>query len=85
MCAHSPLRTLLSLTRRLADRMPVPLGDFISKHVYDSRLRSSHDIKAHTCIKFVDVRKGAEDSAGSSWKVRLTLPPHTDIQQTVLT
>ena len=53
-----------------ADRMPVPLGDFISKHVYDSRLKSSHAITASTCVKFVDVRKGAEAPAGSSWKVR---------------
>ncbi|PIL32976.1 hypothetical protein GSI_05094 [Ganoderma sinense ZZ0214-1] len=49
-------------------RMPVPLGDFISKHVYDSRLKSSHAITAPNCVKFVDVRKGAEAPAGSSWK-----------------
>ena len=54
----------------IADRMPVPLGDFISEHVYDSRLKSHHNITTHACVKFVDVRKGAEDSAGSSWKVR---------------
>ena len=53
----------------VADRMPVPLGDFISKHVYDSRLKSEHPITTHTCVRFVDVRKGVEDSAGSSWKV----------------
>ncbi|PIL32978.1 hypothetical protein GSI_05096 [Ganoderma sinense ZZ0214-1] len=49
-------------------RMPVPLGDFISKHVYDSRLKSSHAITSAACVMFVDVRKGAEAPAGSSWK-----------------
>ncbi|KAI1784393.1 P-loop containing nucleoside triphosphate hydrolase protein [Ganoderma leucocontextum] len=49
-------------------RMPVPLGEFISKHVYGSKLKSEHAITAHTCVKFVDVRKGTEAAAGSSWK-----------------
>ena len=51
------------------DRMPVPLGKFISKHVYDSKLKSEHKIAAKSCVRFIDVRKGEEKSAGSSWKV----------------
>ena len=49
--------------------MPVPLGDFISKHVYDSKLKSAHPIEANSCVRFVDVRKGEEEAVGSSWKV----------------
>ncbi|KAI0800447.1 P-loop containing nucleoside triphosphate hydrolase protein [Fomes fomentarius] len=49
-------------------RMPVPLGDFISKEVYDSKLKSQHLIKTRRCVQFIDVRKGQEESVGSSWK-----------------
>ncbi|PIL32979.1 hypothetical protein GSI_05097 [Ganoderma sinense ZZ0214-1] len=52
-------------------RMPVPLGNFISRTVYDSKLKSEHDvhdIKTSKCVLFVDVRKGAEERAGDSWK-----------------
>ena len=55
------------------DRMPVPLGDFISRTVYDSKLQSKHeinDMKTSKCVLFVDVRKGYEERAGESWKVR---------------
>ena len=51
-------------------RMPVPLGDFISHEVYNSKLKSVHKITDGSCVRFVDVRKGAEESVGSSWKVR---------------
>ncbi|KAI0712807.1 P-loop containing nucleoside triphosphate hydrolase protein [Cerioporus squamosus] len=50
-------------------RMPVPLGDFISEAVYDSRLKSAHAITDSSCVLFVDVRKGEEERVGSSWKV----------------
>ena len=51
--------------------MPVPLGDFVSQNVYDSKLKSVHAIKDSKCVLFIDVRKGKEESVGSSWKVRL--------------
>ena len=57
------------------DRMPVPLGKFISKHVYDSKLKSEHKITAKSCVRFIDVRKGEEKSAGSSWKVHIFVYP----------
>ncbi|KIK52413.1 hypothetical protein GYMLUDRAFT_77825 [Collybiopsis luxurians FD-317 M1] len=47
--------------------MPVPLGYFISSHVYGSRLRTVHDIDDDSCIRFVDVWKGKEEKMGSSW------------------
>ena len=53
------------------DRMPVPLGDFISEAVYDSKLKSSHAIQDNSCVLFIDVRKGQEERFGSSWKVCL--------------
>ncbi|TBU59568.1 P-loop containing nucleoside triphosphate hydrolase protein [Dichomitus squalens] len=51
-------------------RMPVPLGEFISEEVYNSKLKSVHKINDDSCVRFVDVRKGAEESVGLSWKVR---------------
>nr|VWO99306.1 GPI-anchored CFEM domain protein B [Ganoderma boninense] len=60
-------------------RMPAPLGNFISRTVYDSRLKSVHaihDIKTSKCVLFVDVRKGAEESVGDSWKVRALAYAH---------
>lgn len=53
--------------------MPVPLGDFISREVYNSKLLSSHSIRDSSCIALIDVSKGAEVSAGKSWMVRIHL------------
>ncbi|KAJ4477546.1 P-loop containing nucleoside triphosphate hydrolase protein [Lentinula aciculospora] len=50
-------------------RMPIPLGDFISKQVYEARLRSSHLITVNTCVRFVDTLRGIEEKSGSSWTV----------------
>jgi hypothetical protein len=52
-----------------ADRLPIPLGKFISDKVYNGKLRS-HNIVDYSCIKFVDVRKGNERKKGSSYEVR---------------
>jgi len=62
------IRCLISLIISI-DRMPVPLGDFISRHVYDSRLKSSHTIQDLKCVAFVDVSKTGEEKCGTSWKV----------------
>ncbi|OSC98823.1 P-loop containing nucleoside triphosphate hydrolase protein [Trametes coccinea BRFM310] len=50
-------------------RMPLLLGEFISDHVYDSKLRSVHAISDRSAVRFVNVRKGTEERVGSSWKV----------------
>ncbi|KAI0644849.1 P-loop containing nucleoside triphosphate hydrolase protein [Trametes meyenii] len=50
-------------------RMPIPLGQFISDHVYDSKLLSVHMITDRNAVCLVDVHKGEEEHAGSSWKV----------------
>ena len=52
-------------------RMPTPLGEFISEAVYNSKLKSypDHEVQAPSCIRFIDVRKGYEESMGSSWQV----------------
>ncbi|KAI0363390.1 P-loop containing nucleoside triphosphate hydrolase protein [Pilatotrama ljubarskyi] len=50
-------------------RMPVPLGDFISEQVYDSKLKSVHEITDRGSVCLIDVRKGREEPVGSSWKV----------------
>ncbi|KAI0737252.1 P-loop containing nucleoside triphosphate hydrolase protein [Daedaleopsis nitida] len=49
-------------------RMPVPVGDFISKEVYESKLNSVHKINDSSCVRFIDVRKGGEQRVGQSWK-----------------
>ncbi|KAK0471193.1 P-loop containing nucleoside triphosphate hydrolase protein [Armillaria novae-zelandiae] len=52
-------------------RMPHPLGDFISREVYDNRLRSEHGIADPSCIAFIDARNGNEKKSGFSWQVSL--------------
>ncbi|KAI0820971.1 hypothetical protein BC629DRAFT_413823 [Irpex lacteus] len=47
-------------------RMPIPLGDFISREVYNSKLLSCHSIGDKSCIAFIDASKGMEVSAGKS-------------------
>ena len=49
--------------------MPVPLGTFISREVYDEKLHSQHKINHMSCISFVDVAKGSELNSGFSWTV----------------
>ena len=57
----------------LADRMPTVIGHFISCHVYDSKLRTIHDIKTLACCRFADVRNGEESKdKGVSWVVRIS-------------
>ncbi|KAF9510873.1 hypothetical protein BS47DRAFT_1249813, partial [Hydnum rufescens UP504] len=53
-------------------RMPLPVGHFISKHVYDDKLKSVHKINASNCVQFVDVDDGVEEkvSGGSSKNTR---------------
>ena len=53
----------------MLDRMPVKLGGFISKEVYDGKLQSVHSKQDASCIKFVDVHKGQEEESGKSFKV----------------
>ncbi|KAK0189342.1 P-loop containing nucleoside triphosphate hydrolase protein [Armillaria mellea] len=49
-------------------RMPHPLGNFISREVYDNRLRSEHDITDPSCIAFIDAKNGKEEKSGFSWR-----------------
>jgi regulator of nonsense transcripts 1 len=49
--------------------MPVPLGQFISRHVYGGKLKSQHKLHDTSCLSFVDASKGEEVKAGFSWKV----------------
>lgn len=50
------------------DRMPVLIGNFISKAVYNSQLQSYHKITNSACF-FVDVSDSAEKGNGTSWEV----------------
>jgi hypothetical protein len=55
-----------------ADRLPIPLGEFISKNVYDGKLRSKHSIADYSCVTFINVSKGRETKKGSSYLVSET-------------
>jgi len=49
-------------------RMPVPIGDFISRKVYDGRLKSEHSIIDKSCCRFIDVEHGKELMKGGSFQ-----------------
>lgn len=51
------------------DRMPVPLGNFISEHVYEGDLRTSHPLTSRKVCQFVDVPNSKEQNSGKSWVV----------------
>jgi len=48
-------------------RMPVPIGNFISKEVYNGKLKTQHEITSWSSCRFVDVRHGKEQRMGTSW------------------
>ncbi|KDQ11285.1 hypothetical protein BOTBODRAFT_464262 [Botryobasidium botryosum FD-172 SS1] len=50
--------------------MPGKIGQFISQHVYDGKLRSSHAMNDYSCLAFVDVKDGEERKNGTSWSNR---------------
>ncbi|KAI0342846.1 P-loop containing nucleoside triphosphate hydrolase protein [Trametopsis cervina] len=49
-------------------RMPVPIGEFISRQMYHNRLKSQHNINVRSSCRFVDIAKGKEEKAGNSYK-----------------
>ncbi|KAH7903183.1 AAA domain-containing protein, partial [Hygrophoropsis aurantiaca] len=51
-------------------RMPVVIGQFISRQVYDGKLRTNHLITSGDACRFVDVQNGEEQGAGNSWQNR---------------
>ncbi|KAG1750831.1 P-loop containing nucleoside triphosphate hydrolase protein [Suillus lakei] len=48
-------------------RMPLVIGSFISRHVYDQKLKTVHDIDSKAACRFLDVKRGQEQRAGKSW------------------
>ena len=55
--------------------MPVPIGAFLSKQMYNGRLQSCHDITAKSACKLIDVPEGNEEPHGKSWKVSFVSIP----------
>ncbi|KAH9917838.1 P-loop containing nucleoside triphosphate hydrolase protein [Fomitopsis serialis] len=48
-------------------RMPIPIGEFISRHVYGNNLKTSHDeMDRRSCI-LIDVSHGKETKSSNSW------------------
>ncbi|KAF8896425.1 P-loop containing nucleoside triphosphate hydrolase protein [Infundibulicybe gibba] len=48
-------------------RMPIPLGNFISKNIYKNKLKSVHAVISPRSCQFVDVSNGKEEHRGQSW------------------
>ncbi|KAF9485149.1 P-loop containing nucleoside triphosphate hydrolase protein [Pholiota conissans] len=65
---RSTLRQLVFVGDDKQHRMPIPLGDFISKHVYDDMLKSEHLISHPECCSFVDVEDGLEVFQENSYR-----------------
>lgn len=55
------------------DRMPKPIGAFISKHVYGGQLNSVHTVTSRRSCILVDVSRGEETKSGNSWTVSTML------------
>ncbi|KAH8099964.1 P-loop containing nucleoside triphosphate hydrolase protein [Cristinia sonorae] len=51
----------------LSNRMPAPVGHFISRRVYGGRLGTQHTISERSCCRFVDVHKGKEVKSNGSY------------------
>ncbi|KAL0954938.1 hypothetical protein HGRIS_003871 [Hohenbuehelia grisea] len=49
-------------------RMPLIIGAFISRNVYDGKLKSQHPAGYSKCCSFIDVKRGKELRQGKSWK-----------------
>ncbi|KAK0502242.1 AAA domain-containing protein [Armillaria luteobubalina] len=49
------------------DRMPHLLGKFISREVYNNRLRSENNMRDPSCIRFINA-DGTEEKCGFSWQ-----------------
>jgi hypothetical protein len=65
-----PSNCLYSEISASADRMPVLIGEFISRQVYNNKLRTVHHITTTKSCVFVDVANGKEQRKGSSWMVK---------------
>ncbi|KZT63465.1 hypothetical protein DAEQUDRAFT_680352 [Daedalea quercina L-15889] len=50
-------------------RMPKPIGWFISKHVYDGRLKTIHNESSRRSCVLVDISHGQESRSGNSWVI----------------
>lgn len=63
------------LIQPFLDRLPVPLGEFISMKVYENQLKSFHSITQYSCVRFVDTPRGVEERSGVSWIVSCSTNP----------
>ncbi|KAI6108084.1 hypothetical protein F5141DRAFT_1005498 [Pisolithus sp. B1] len=70
MWSYSSVSPLLPahLSRRTTpDRVPSAVGDFISRKVYDGKLKTCHANSVSLLCCIVDVRRGQEKQSGKSW------------------
>ncbi|TFY66809.1 hypothetical protein EVG20_g4292 [Dentipellis fragilis] len=48
-------------------RMPTVICNFISRQIYDGRLKSKHNLHSKNACRFVNVDRGKEEKSGHSW------------------
>jgi regulator of nonsense transcripts 1 len=48
-------------------RMPLVIGSFISRHVYNQKLMTVHNNNSRAACRFLDVKRGQEQRAGQGW------------------
>ncbi|KAG1887022.1 P-loop containing nucleoside triphosphate hydrolase protein, partial [Suillus subluteus] len=61
------LRKMVFIGDDRQHRMPLVIGSFISRHVYDHKLMTVHAINSKAACRFLDVKKGKEEKSGKSW------------------
>ncbi|KIJ55988.1 hypothetical protein M422DRAFT_151005 [Sphaerobolus stellatus SS14] len=64
-CSFSLTSLSCPFTQLFVDRMPSPIGHFISTHVYEGRLLSHHKVHSKRCLAFIHA-DGIEAKSGKS-------------------
>lgn len=79
-CEHNIrlMKKLCQIHLSSKDRMPVPIGEFLSREVYDGKLQSRHRINSADCVRLVDCERGEEVDRNFSWVVG---PPPNSFSQ----
>ncbi|KZT00794.1 uncharacterized protein LAESUDRAFT_665317 [Laetiporus sulphureus 93-53] len=66
-CKYLLVLVILITELQSSDRMPKPIGQFISRHVYGGQLKTCHSIISRQSCRLIDVAKGKEQKSGNSW------------------
>ncbi|KAG1750836.1 P-loop containing nucleoside triphosphate hydrolase protein [Suillus lakei] len=64
---HPTLQKMVFIGDDRQYRMPLVIGSFISRHVYNQKLMTVHNNNSRAACRFLDVKRGQEQRAGKSW------------------